>query len=190
MELEHYQCPHIITCQKNNWYIHPQYLPWYILIKLEQTRISKLKGLEDGVIPIEPRNWTKSTNQYSSKKRWNNTLDHQTITISIDAHLCFHWLLSLRPRDIATPPDGTMSLFNVYVTLSWSAGQHAIQLLWDFNPAAITQKHSAEILMEDNRLEHLNHETAKWWHTVKEGKKKSWTCKCNQTSLIHFPYYL
>ena len=55
---------------------------------------------------------------------------------------------------------------------SRSAGRHAIQLLRDFNPAAITQKHSAEILMEDDRLEHLNHETAKWWHTVKEGEKK------------------
>lgn len=32
-----------------------KYLPSYILVKLSRTRVSKLSGLEDSVIPVEPR---------------------------------------------------------------------------------------------------------------------------------------
>ncbi|KAJ7681499.1 hypothetical protein B0H17DRAFT_942931, partial [Mycena rosella] len=50
--------------------------------------------------------------------------------------------------DIGTPPSGTLSLFNLYVTLSRSSGHESIRLLRDF---------------EDDRLETLNEGTSQWW---------------------------
>ncbi|KAJ7320695.1 hypothetical protein DFH08DRAFT_713576 [Mycena albidolilacea] len=44
--------------------------------------------------------------------------------------------------DIASPPSGTSSLFNLYVALSRSSGRESIQ---------------------DGRLESLNSRTQQWW---------------------------
>ncbi|KAJ7902837.1 hypothetical protein B0H14DRAFT_2329129, partial [Mycena olivaceomarginata] len=49
--------------------------------------------------------------------------------------------------DIASPPSGTLSLFNLYVALSRNSGRESIRLL----------------LEEDNRLESLNSQTQQWW---------------------------
>ncbi|KAJ6563749.1 hypothetical protein B0H10DRAFT_1843442 [Mycena sp. CBHHK59/15] len=48
--------------------------------------------------------------------------------------------------DIATPPSGALSLFNLYIALSRS---------------------SAELLAEDDRLEGLNEKMLKWWDRMK-----------------------
>ncbi|KAJ6621872.1 hypothetical protein B0H10DRAFT_1670315, partial [Mycena sp. CBHHK59/15] len=45
--------------------------------------------------------------------------------------------------DIATPPSGGLSLFNLYVALS--------------------RRHEATLLAEDDRLEELNEKTKQWW---------------------------
>ncbi|KAJ3738871.1 hypothetical protein F5050DRAFT_1580540 [Lentinula boryana] len=48
--------------------------------------------------------------------------------------------------DIAKPPTGKLTLFNLYVALS----------------------RSSELMMEDERLEKLNTKTKKWWNEIRD----------------------
>jgi hypothetical protein len=43
--------------------------------------------------------------------------------------------------DIATPPTGGLSLFNLYVALSCSAGRSTIRLLRDFDEKVFEKAH-------------------------------------------------
>ncbi|KAI6003099.1 hypothetical protein EDD15DRAFT_2226907, partial [Pisolithus albus] len=61
--------------------------------------------------------------------------------------------------DIATPPSGGLSLFNLYVALSRSKGRSSIRLLRDFDNKVFQAGHSPELLAENDRLDKLNHET-------------------------------
>ncbi|KAJ7878534.1 hypothetical protein B0H14DRAFT_2711414 [Mycena olivaceomarginata] len=65
--------------------------------------------------------------------------------------------------DIASPPSGTSSLFNLYVALSRSSGRESICLLRDFNDELFMQAHDPRLLEEDDRLESLNSRTQQWW---------------------------
>ena len=65
--------------------------------------------------------------------------------------------------DIATPPTGGLSLFNLYVALSRSSGKSTIRLLRDFNNTTFMQSHSALLLQEDDRLDKLDALTKSWW---------------------------
>ncbi|KAJ7810520.1 hypothetical protein B0H14DRAFT_2863487 [Mycena olivaceomarginata] len=65
--------------------------------------------------------------------------------------------------DIASPPSGTLSLFNLYVALSRSSGRESIRLLRDFNDELFMQAHDPRLLEEDDRLESLNSRTQQWW---------------------------
>jgi hypothetical protein len=68
--------------------------------------------------------------------------------------------------DVASPPTGTLSLFNLYVALSHSAGWHSICLLLDFDSKLFKCKHDQQLLDEDARLESLDTET-KSWHELR-----------------------
>ena len=68
--------------------------------------------------------------------------------------------------DIATPPTGGLSLFNLYVALSRSSSRSTIRLLWDFNNTTFIQSHSASLLQEDDRLDKLDALTKSWWHKM------------------------
>jgi hypothetical protein len=70
--------------------------------------------------------------------------------------------------DIATPPGGSLNLFNIYVALSRSAGRHSIRLLRDFDEKTLLQGHAPELLMEDTRLEELNVATKASWTVIAE----------------------
>ncbi|KAI5996215.1 hypothetical protein EDD15DRAFT_2251075 [Pisolithus albus] len=61
--------------------------------------------------------------------------------------------------DIATPPSGGLSLFNLYVALSRSKGRSSIRLLRDFDNKVFQAGHSPELLAENDRLDKLDHET-------------------------------
>ncbi|KAI6006906.1 hypothetical protein EDD15DRAFT_2153034 [Pisolithus albus] len=65
--------------------------------------------------------------------------------------------------DIATPPSGTLNLFNLYVALSRSHGRCNIRLLRDFDEKLFQKTHCNELLAEDDRLEELNCRTQTWW---------------------------
>ncbi|KAJ7789627.1 hypothetical protein B0H14DRAFT_2943928 [Mycena olivaceomarginata] len=55
--------------------------------------------------------------------------------------------------NIASPPSGTLSLFNLYVTLSLSSGRESIRLLRDFNDKLFMQAHDPS----------LNSWMQQWW---------------------------
>ena len=65
--------------------------------------------------------------------------------------------------DIATPPTGGLTLFNLYVALSRSSGRSTIQLLRDFDDKLFRAGHCAELLAENDRIDELNNKTSKWW---------------------------
>ena len=65
--------------------------------------------------------------------------------------------------DIARPPRGTLSLFNLYVALSRSSGRSTIRLLRDFDAKLLQQTHSAYLLAEDDRINRLDRETRDGW---------------------------
>ncbi|KAM6492008.1 hypothetical protein JOM56_012646, partial [Amanita muscaria] len=64
--------------------------------------------------------------------------------------------------DIANPPTGNLSLFNLYVVLSRSSGRESIRVLCDFDPTVFEKAHDPELLGEDDRLQALNQLTVVW----------------------------
>ncbi|KAJ6523531.1 hypothetical protein DFH09DRAFT_937823 [Mycena vulgaris] len=52
--------------------------------------------------------------------------------------------------DIATPPSGGLSLFNLYVALPRSSGRGTIRLLRDFNDEMFQKAHNPALLAEDD----------------------------------------
>ena len=71
--------------------------------------------------------------------------------------------------NIANPPTGGLSLFNLYVALSWSSGRSTVRLLWDFDAKVFLAAHSAKLITEDDRLRVLDTETKKKWDLVRRG---------------------
>jgi hypothetical protein len=68
--------------------------------------------------------------------------------------------------DIASPPSGTLSLFNLYVALSRSSGRSTIRLLCDFDDKLFRCSHDVALMEEDDRLEELNYRTIVWWRRM------------------------
>ncbi|KAL4064954.1 hypothetical protein V8B97DRAFT_1193322 [Scleroderma yunnanense] len=54
--------------------------------------------------------------------------------------------------DIASPPTGGLSLFDLYVALSRSRGRSTIRLLRQFDNKVFQASHCVELLAEDDRL--------------------------------------
>ncbi|KAJ6567689.1 hypothetical protein DFH09DRAFT_918571 [Mycena vulgaris] len=52
--------------------------------------------------------------------------------------------------DIATPPSGGLSLFNLYVALPKSSGRGTIRLLQDFDEEMFQKVHDPALLAEDD----------------------------------------
>ncbi|KAJ7142438.1 hypothetical protein C8R44DRAFT_725797 [Mycena epipterygia] len=73
--------------------------------------------------------------------------------------------------DIATPPTGGLSLFNLYVALSRSSGRETIRLLRDFDDKLFMKSHDPMLLAEDDRLESLNEQTRRWWEERQSQKE-------------------
>ncbi|KAF8798283.1 hypothetical protein BYT27DRAFT_7055534, partial [Phlegmacium glaucopus] len=61
--------------------------------------------------------------------------------------------------DIAKPPSGKLSPFNVYVALSRSRGRQTIRILRDFDPALFMHHPSEDLRWEMVRLELLDRKT-------------------------------
>lgn len=55
--------------------------------------------------------------------------------------------------NIAKPPTGKLSLFNLYIALSWSSGHQTIHILRDFDEQIFRSPHDEFLLKEDERLE-------------------------------------
>ena len=138
-----------------------QYLPKYILVRLERTKISKLSQLGDNIIPIEPMTISmeldgleKSANGSIQRTQYPITGAYAFTDYRLQGQTISHSLV-----DIGPPPHGTLSLFNLYVALSRSPGRDHIRLLRDFKEEMLLKKHDAALLEEDRRLECMNQRT-------------------------------
>lgn len=74
--------------------------------------------------------------------------------------------------DIATPPPGTLSLFNLYVALSRSSGRSSIRILRNFDDSLFKKTHDTALMVEDDRLEELDRITKIWWEQM--GRSRNW----------------
>lgn len=74
--------------------------------------------------------------------------------------------------NIARPPTGGLTLFNLYVALSRSLGRHTIRLLRDFDEHYFRQSHDMDLMEEDDRLEELNLLSLNWWQEIGRGRRE------------------
>ena len=152
-------------------------LPAYILVKMSRTRASRLEGLEDNVIPVEPTETAMDiTVSIGKGKTVRCTVHRRQLPITVA-----YGFMDYRSQgqtiqyvivDIASPPHGTLSLFNLYVALSHSSGRETIRLLRDFDEKMFMRAHDTELLEEDIRLEGLNETTREWWRKMAEGEEE------------------
>ncbi|KAH7905092.1 hypothetical protein BJ138DRAFT_1165400 [Hygrophoropsis aurantiaca] len=75
--------------------------------------------------------------------------------------------------DIATPPSGGITPFNVYVALSRGHGRDNIRLLRDFDETLLTLHPSEYLRLEDVRLAQLDQDTEKWWAAAQESRNSN-----------------
>ncbi|KAG8727140.1 hypothetical protein FRC12_022775 [Ceratobasidium sp. 428] len=65
--------------------------------------------------------------------------------------------------DIAPPPSGKkLTLYNIYVALSWSSGRDTIRLLRGFDEKLLMERLDFDLLAEGHRLDQLDATTARW----------------------------
>jgi hypothetical protein len=151
--------------------VHLERMPAYVLVKLNRTRATQLPGLDAGVIPIEP-----ATTSYRIKHRVSETkITHKSVRRTQFPMTAAYAFTDYRAQgqtlpyviiDIASPPTGKLTLFNLYVSLSRSSGRSTIRLLRDFDESLFRMGHDVELLMEDDRLQELNIVTKAWYERV------------------------
>jgi hypothetical protein len=113
--------------------------------KIEQdqgARVSHIDGLEESVVPVDPltsRTEIEVSSTASSKLR-------RTV---------------VRRQFPITPASGLLTLFNVYVALSRSAGRSTIRLLRDFDEQIFLKAFSMDLTQEDERLQWLDERMVK-----------------------------
>ena len=149
-------------------------LPLYLLVKLDWTRTVPLEGLDVSVIPVEAITQTmqiqiaekdgKTTRCTVKRRQFPVTPAYAFTDYRSQGQTIPHVIV-----DIASPPTGGLSLFNLYVALSHSSGRSTIRLLRNFDPKLFQAAHSAELIAEDDRLRALDEETKKQWEKVGRG---------------------
>lgn len=72
--------------------------------------------------------------------------------------------------DIAQPPQGKLTLFNLYVALSRSSGRSTIWLLREFPDHIFQAAHDPALLAEDDKLDELDARTKQWWRKMDHGQ--------------------
>ena len=151
--------------------VYLKYVPSYILVKLNRTRASQLDGLDESVIPVEVATTTMKIKVETEAGRVV-TRTVQRRQFPITAAYAFTDYRSQGQRipyvlvDIASPPSGTLDLFNLYVALSRSSGRETIRLLRDFDEDLFKQSHDTALMDEHDRLEELNEITERWWREM------------------------
>lgn len=149
-----------------------KYLPVYVLVKLSRTKATRLEGLEDCVIPVEPVSQTFQIKVDKDSKSISRTVKRRqfpmTAAYAFTDYRSQGQTIPYVLIDIATPPPpGTLSLFSLYVALSRSSGRGTIRLLRDFDKKLFMQSHSTDLLEFDDRLLELNGSTKLWWKRMK-----------------------
>lgn len=146
-----------------------KFVPECVLVKLDRTRAAALPHLGEGLIPIQPIA-SKMQIQVRGKARTvTRTQLPVTGAYSFTDYRAQGQTIPYVIVDIAPPPSSRLSLFNLYVALSRSSGRSTIRLLRDFDDDMFLQGHEAELIEEDDRLEHLDKVTGEWWMGMQAG---------------------
>ena len=145
-----------------------KHLPVCVLVKLNCTRATQLKDLEESVIPVEPASKTfqikcKSAEAKVISRTVRRRQFPMTAAYAFTDYRSQGQTIQAVMVDIATPPTGGLTLFNLYVALSRSSGRSTIRLLRDFDDKLFRAGHCAELLAENDRIDELNNKTSKWW---------------------------
>ncbi|PSS32204.1 hypothetical protein PHLCEN_2v2028 [Hermanssonia centrifuga] len=148
--------------------VHLKKLPAFILVKMARTRASQLAGLPAAVVPVETVTTTFSIKLFTREgKSFQRTVHRRQFPVTpayaFTDYRSQGQTLPYVIVDIATPPSGTLNLFNLYVALSRSSGRETIRLLRQFDDKLFLQSHDAALPLEDERLDALDRITKTWW---------------------------
>jgi hypothetical protein len=140
--------------------------PRYVLVKLFRTKAPCLEGLPPNVIPITPVSKTFSTMMNGTKITVKRTQLPLTLAYAFTDFRSQGQTINPLIVDIASPPYGYLTPFNIYVALSRATGRKNIRLLRDFDEKFLQQHPSEYLRLEDTRLCQLNELTKKIWETM------------------------
>ena len=148
--------------------VHLKHLPLYILVKCKRTRAPRLNGLEEGVIPVQVAKQSVQIPVMTA----NGALENRRVTRKQFPITGSYAFTDYRAQgqtipyvlvDLASPPSGRLTLFNLYVALSRSIGKDNIRLLQDFQDDIFKQAHDPRLAIEDEHLKRLNRNMKAWW---------------------------
>lgn len=150
--------------------IELEYIPAYILVKMNSTKVPVLEGLEQGVLPIVPLERTFNILRQGREQAVIRRQLPLTTSYAFTDYRSQGQTISAAVIDIGTPPTGVLTPFNLYVSLSRSRGRDTIRLLRDFDERLLTTHPNEYLRIEDARLERMDEETNKQWE---ENKKQT-----------------
>jgi hypothetical protein len=147
------------------------HLPAYILVQLDQTCVTQLEGLPPCIIPVRPVSKSFTITVMVDGKPQNHTVKRRqfpmTAAYAFTDYRSQGQTISHVLVDIASPPTGGLSLFNLYVALSRSSGCSTIHLLRDFDDDTFKARHNPKLLAEDDRLDYLDKTTKRRWEQIR-----------------------
>jgi hypothetical protein len=138
--------------------------PAYILVKMDRTKAIQLEGLEKDVLPLVPMERTFAIVHEKELKTIRRRQLPVTPAYAFTDYRSQGQTISHSIIDIATPPSGGLTPFNVYVALSRGRGQDNIRLLRDFDEKLLVTHPCEHLRVEDERLLRLDADTEKWWN--------------------------
>ncbi|TFY52705.1 hypothetical protein EVJ58_g9862 [Rhodofomes roseus] len=160
----------------NERIVQLKFLPLYVLVKLQRTRASGLTNLPPNVLPIEPLSRSFQIQVPVREGRSQHFVSRTVMRrqFPITAAYAFTDYRSQGQTipcvvvDIASPPSGSdLTLFNIYVALSRSAGRQTIRLLRDFDERLLFRPQDTQLEAEDKRLCEMDDTTRRWWEQMR-----------------------
>ncbi|SRR6266404_3395225 len=144
--------------------------PVFALVKLQSTKSGELPGLGEGVIPITPIERSFTIIDRKEKKTVSRKQLPLTPAYAFTDYRSQGQTIDKAIIDIATPPSGGITAFNIYVALSQSRcrGRDGLRLLRDFDEKLFTTHPSQFLQVEDERLEALDKNTKQMWKKKEE----------------------
>lgn len=134
--------------------------PVCVLVRLWRTKVKALLGLEQGVVPIIPIRNRFQVKLPSGKKisLWQEQLP-LTPAYAFTDYCSQGQTIPDVIVDLATPPFGGRTPFNVYMALSRSRTTDQARLLRNLDSRLFTTPPDEHLAEEDARLERLNRDT-------------------------------
>jgi ATP-dependent exoDNAse (exonuclease V) alpha subunit len=127
--------------------------PAYILVKMDRTKAIQLEGLEKDVLPLVPLGRTFAIVHWKELKTIRRRQLPVTPAYVFTDYRSQGQTISHFIIDIATPPSGGLTPFNLYVALSRGPGRDNIRLLRDFDEKLLVSHPCEYLRAEDERLD-------------------------------------